>query len=73
MAQTRLNYGEDSWAPGNGPGVSQRGRKDEEDGGKNGFQTQGEAQRRLTGVRRKAKCLVPPFPTREAQIKGGLR
>ena len=55
------------------PQVSARGEGRMKETGENGLQTRREAQRRLGGVRRKGKCLVPPFPTREAQIKEGLR
>lgn len=66
---TGPSYGEGSWAPGNAPDVSKRGRKDRD--------------RRQTGQeggpeevergKEKGKGLGAPFPHAEAQIRKGLR
>ena len=56
------------------PHVSQRGRKD---GGHREAKTDSrpgaEGWRRLKGTRSERKCLAPPLPTWEAQIKEDLR
>lgn len=57
---TWLSYGEDSWAPGHAPGVSQRGRKDEGDRRKWPPDPEGGSEK-VGGSKEKGKVLGATF------------